>query len=89
MAELVVEKQVQRIQRNKRRQLKLKRDRINQIKNLFISSEFNFLAECQAKEITTLRGRIEARRSRDLSCPARLHHHREIGEKDRIREQER
>jgi cbb3-type cytochrome oxidase cytochrome c subunit len=73
----------------KRRQLKLKRDRIEQIKTLFISSEFQFLADCQSKQITTLSGRIEARRSRGLSCPSRLHQNREAGEKERIREQER
>ena len=59
IAESTVEKQVQKAQRLKRRQLRRKKERIDQLKDLFITSEMRFLKECEAKQIVTLRGRIE------------------------------
>lgn len=88
-AEKLVERQVRRRQSKIEKKLKLKRERIENLKDTFIQNEVRFQNECEQRGIQTREGKIEARRQRQMSAAVRLHHFREVGHLERAREQEK
>lgn len=88
-AEASVEKQVQLRQKRVKRKLKLRKRRVEELKDTFMHAELRFMAECKAKGLTAKSEVIAERKNRDRTCPARVHFHREAGYTQRVAEQER